>query len=100
MEDQKALSVMFNPLHSSTNQESTSVIEVTTMNKFRQFPLRKGSDHVQLPNKHFSLSAKMNGTHRRIDAGKVHEECIVRTAACQKGPSWAEVKLCKILKIL
>ena len=35
-----------------------------------------------LSNQHFLLSAKMNGTQRRI----VHEECIVRTAICQKAP--------------
>ena len=41
----------------------------------------RGSHHVQPPNWHFSLSAKMNGTQRRI---LVSEECIVRTAVCQK----------------
>jgi len=33
--------------------------------KYRQFPLRKGSHHMQPPNQRFSLSAKMNGMQRR-----------------------------------
>ena len=32
---------------------------------YGQFQLHKGSQHVQSPNRHFSLSAKMNGTERR-----------------------------------
>ena len=34
--------------------------------KYRQFPLYKGSHHMQPPNRHFLLSAKMNRTEKRI----------------------------------
>ena len=37
--------------------------------------------HAIPPNQHFSLLAKTNGTQRRH-----YEECIVRTAVCQKAP--------------
>jgi len=47
------LSVVFDSLHSSTNQElfeSISVIKVTTMKSTDDFSLHKGSQHAQPPN--------------------------------------------------
>jgi len=37
---------------------------------------------MQPPNQRFSLSAKINGTQRRVP-----EECIKRAAVCQTGSS-------------
>ena len=44
--------------------KNTSAIEVATM-KIRMIFVTKGSHHMLPPNRHFSLSAKMNGTQRR-----------------------------------
>jgi len=55
-------------LYSSTNQElfeKNLRNQVATMKNADNFSLRKGSHHMQPPNWHFSLSAKMNGTQRR-----------------------------------
>jgi len=68
---------MFNSLNSSSNQE---LFEKHLCNqgshyeKYRQFPLHKGSQHVQTPNQCFSLSAKMNGTQRRtlVSPRRIH----------------------------
>jgi len=46
--------------------KSTSAIKVATMKNTDDFHYTiKGSHHVQPPNQHSSLSAKMNGTQRR-----------------------------------
>ena len=44
---------------------STSAIKIATMKNTDDFRYVKGSHHVLSPNRHFSLSAKMNGTQRR-----------------------------------
>ena len=44
---------------------STSAIKIATMKITDDFCYAKGSHHVLSPNRHFSLSAKMNGTQRR-----------------------------------
>ena len=66
----------------------TSVIKVGTIKYTNNFSLCKGSHHVQFPNSRFSMSAKMNGTQRRILASswRMHSTyCNV-----QKGTSQAE----------
>ena len=44
---------------------STSAIKIAAMKNTDDFRYMKGSHHVLSPNRHFSLSAKMNGTQRR-----------------------------------
>ena len=63
-----SLSAMFNPLHSISNQELFKKYlwyQNSHYDKYGQFPLWRGSHHMLSPNRHFSLSAKMNGTQRR-----------------------------------
>jgi len=61
-----SLPAVFNLLLSSMNRE---VLEKQlcnhSMKNMDNFPLREGSHHVQPLNRHFSLSAKKNGTQRR-----------------------------------
>jgi len=47
--------------------------------QYEKYPLQKGSHHVQPPNQHFLLSAKIDGTQMSTLV-----ECIVHTAVCQK----------------
>ena len=61
----------FNPLHSISNQElfekhlcNQSIQSLSTMKN--TISIAKGNHHMLPPNQHFSLSAKMNGTQRRI----------------------------------
>ena len=77
---------MLNLLHSSTNQELFEKYLCNHYEKYRRFPLHKGSHHVQLPNQHFLLSAKMNGT--QVKQWLVPKECIGHTAVRQKALLW------------
>jgi len=66
--------------------KSTSAIEVATMKNTNVTSIMKGSHHVQQPNQHFSLSAKMNGTQRRtpISPWRMHcTYCGMPNGTCQ-----------------
>ena len=87
-----SLSAMFNSLHSSTHQELFEKLlrdQGSHYEKYRQFPLCKGSHHVQPPNQHPPLSVKMNGTQRRVlvRPGRMHYVY----CGMPKGTSQAEV---------
>ena len=63
-----SLSAVFNPLYTAVRikncLKSTSAIKIATI-KIRTVSIMKRNHHMLLPNQHFSLSAKMNGTQRR-----------------------------------
>jgi len=89
-----SLSAMFISLHRSMNQE---LLEKHFCNqgshyekyrRFRLFQLCKESHHMQLPNQHFSLSAKMNGTQRRTLVSPWRIHCMY--CSMPKGTSQAE----------
>jgi len=64
-----SLSATFDSLYSSTNQELFEkhlCSQGSHYEKYGQFPLHKGSHHMQPPKQYFSLSAKMNGTQKWI----------------------------------
>ena len=86
-----SLSAMFDSLHSNMNQE---VFEKHLGNKSSHYEkygrflvMRKGSHHVQPPNKCFSLSSKMNGKQRRTLVSPWRMHC---TCCMPKGTSRAE----------
>ena len=59
---------MFNPLYSNTNRELFEkhlCNQSSHYEKYGWFPFRREAYHVLPLNRHFSLSAKMNGTQRR-----------------------------------
>jgi len=77
---------VFNSLSTSTNQEKQLCNQSSQYEKYGQFSTTKGSHHVQPPNQHFSLSAKMNGTQRKglISPWRMH-------CSMSKGTSQAKV---------
>ena len=56
--------------------------------KIQKISIMKGSHHVLLPNRHFSLSAKMNGTQRRTLVSPWRTHCMY--CSMPKGTCWAE----------
>ena len=59
---------MLNLLHSNMNQylvKNHLCNQGSHYEKYKQFPLCKGSHYMQPPNRHFSPSAKMNKTQRK-----------------------------------
>ena len=54
---------------------STSAIKVATR-KIWTISITKGSNHMLSPNRHFSLSANMNGTQRRTLVSSCSMHCI------------------------
>ena len=86
-----SLSAMFNSLHRRTNQESFKkhlCNQGSYYEKYGQFPLRKGSHHVQPPNHCFSLSARMNGTQKRPINNTLH----VLRCAKRHLSGWSDIK--------
>ena len=78
---------MFNPLHSSTNQEQfekTSAIKIATMKNTDDFRYEGKPSCATTKSTPFAVSKDEWDT--KEDTGKVNEECIVRTAVCQKVP--------------
>ena len=77
-ETEVSIALMLNLLHSSANQELFEKHLCNQGIRYERFPLCIGSHHVQPQNQHFPLSAKMNGTQRKI---------LVRMhVVCQKAP--------------
>ena len=71
--------------------KSTSVLKVGTMQNTDDFLICKGSHHVQPPNLHFSLLAKMNGTQSRTLKNALH----VLQYAKRHLSGWSDVEQCK-----
>ena len=69
--------------------KSTSAIKIATMKNTDNFRYAKGSHHVLPPNRHLSLSAKMNGTQRRTLVSPRRMHCMY--CGMPKGTSRAEV---------
>ena len=61
--------------------------------KYGQFLFCKGSHHIQPPNRHLLLSAKMNGTQRRTMVSPWRMYCSVHTVVCQK--AYLGLKQCR-----
>jgi len=89
-----SLSAMFNSLHSSTNQEPLEKHLCNLGSHYEKqavaddFMLRKGSHHMQPPKQCFSLSAKINGIHRRMLVSPWRIHCT--NCSMPKGTTWAE----------
>jgi len=74
-------STHYTPIRIKTWSKSTSVIKVAIMKNTDDFHYAcEGSHHVQQPNRHFLLSAKM----KKHKGGYWLQECIGCTAICQK----------------
>jgi len=92
-----SLSAMFNSLHSSTNQELFEKYLCSQSSHYENtdrggwFSVMQRKPHVQPPNQHFSLLAKMNRTQRRTLGSPWRMYWTYR--GMQKCTSWAEVAL-------
>jgi len=81
-------STSYHPVQIEKYLKSNCAIEVASMKYMEIFLLWRGSHHVQPPNHHFSLSAKMNGTQRRALVSLWRMYCTYCGMA--KGTSWVE----------